>query len=189
MSRKKKALARRDERRRARARTWGIIALAAVVAGILVFFVTRSPSDEPLPEIVGVERPPDAGHEHVPAGTDVDYDSPAPTSGTHWDTPAPCGVYEQQPPLGAVVHTMEHGAVVLWYGPGVDEEGREELLDVMRRFDSHVIVAPNPDIESPVVATAWDRRLALDEPSDPLVREFTETYRNRGLEDVACPIG
>lgn len=183
-------MARRQEQRRARARTWGVIALAAIVAGVLVFFVTRSPSDEPLPEVAGVERPPDAGHSHVESGTDVVYDSPAPTSGTHWgDAVAPCGPYDEQPPLEAVVHTMEHGAVVLWYGPDVDEDGREELLDVMGRFDSHVIVAPNPDIESPVVATAWDRRLALDSPSDPLVREFAETYRNRGRENVACPIG
>jgi len=40
---------------------------------------------------------------------------------------------------------------------------------------------PHPDIDAPVVATAWNRRKSFDQPGGD-VREFVDTYRRRGPE-------
>lgn len=170
--------------RRRQARTWGVIALAVVAGGILLFFATR-----PKPEVEGVEKLANQGRGHVDTGTPVSYDSDAPTSGDHYgDSSTPCGSYTETPDMGALVHSLEHGAVVLWYRPDVGDEVQSSLEDIMDRYDSHVIVAPNAAIKEPVVATAWNRRLRFTDPDDPKLAEFVETYRRRAPEDVDCPI-
>ena len=65
---------------------------------------------------------------------------------------------------------------------------RLRLIEILNDYNSHVIVAPNPDIEEPVVATAWNRRMRFDDIDDPRIAEFADTYRNRGRERVDCPI-
>ena len=73
----------------------------------------------------------------------------------------------------------------LWYQPPLVEELREPLLEILRERDSHWILSPNPDIEDPVVATAWNRDKAFDGAGDDVL-EFVDTYRGRGPERVAC---
>jgi hypothetical protein len=82
------------------------------------------------------------------------------------------------------VHALEHGAVVVWYRGDMAEELEEPLLDMLGRWDSHVIVSPNDDLDAPIVATAWNRLKEYTRPAD--VVEFVETYRGRGPEDIPC---
>lgn len=175
---------RARRRRRRRLRDGAIAAVALAVVGAVVFQLVK-----PQPEVAGVEKPRDLDNNHVPAGTPVDYGTAVPTSGDHYaNEVAGCGPSGEQPPLPAAVHAMEHGAVVLWYRPDVEEQVRPKLVDVMDRYESHVIVAPNPGIEEPVVATAWNRRMRFDDADEPRIGEFVDTYRKRGPERVRCPI-
>lgn len=186
--------ARRQERRRAaeaarrrnrRLRNAALGALVLVAAAVAVATFEGGKRSE----VEGVEKPESQGRNHVAVGTPVDYGTPAPTSGPHYgERVADCGVHDETPPLPDVVHAMEHGAVVLWYRPDAADEARPRLLEVMSGYDSHVLVAPNPDIAEPVVATAWDRRLRVDDPDDPRLEEFVKDDRKHGPENVACPI-
>lgn len=175
---------RRRKRRRRRLRAWGLGGLAVVVVGAGIAYLVW-----PDPEVEGVERPRSQGSEHVQTGTPLDYDDAAPTSGDHYAAAADCGAYSDRPDLPLVVHALEHGTVVLWYDPDVEDEARPRLLEVMEEYDSHVIVAPNPEIDEPVVATAWNRRMRFADIDDPAIDEFADVYRNRGPESVDCPIG
>jgi hypothetical protein len=176
------AAARHRQARVRRLRTRGFALLALVVLGVGAYFVFR-----PGKELDGVEKPPDRGRRHLDAGEGFDYGDAAPTSGPHGPA-SRCGAFTEQVPLTALVHALEHGAVAMWYRPDVEDEVRPRLLRIMGRYDSHVIVSPNPGIEEPIVTTAWNRRMRFDRADDPVLAEFVETYRKRGPEGIPCPI-
>ncbi len=156
----------------------GVVALG--IGGVLAFFLSR-----PGPEVEGVEKPGDQGRGHV---VQVSYDTPTPTSGEHLSRPLTCGSYDTTPDLGRLVHSLEHGAVAIWYQSDMAMELRDPLRELMNRYDTHVIVAPNEEIDVPIVATAWHRLIRFQDPRDPVLEEFVETYRKRGPESLDCDI-
>ncbi len=158
----------------------GVLALGIV--GLLLFNQLR-----PDPEIAGVERPPDLGSGHVDPSESVDYPTPTPTSGAHAVASARCGLITGGLPLEFAVHSLEHGVVVVWYRPDLEESLLPELRALLGQWDSHVIAAPNPGISEPIVATAW-HRLQRFEGVGPGLSEFIEVYRQRGPESVPCDI-
>jgi hypothetical protein len=57
--------------------------------------------------------------DHQPDGTDIKYSVSPPSSGPHYATWAPFGKkfysLEDRPPVGNLVHNLEHGYTILWY--------------------------------------------------------------------------
>lgn len=137
-------------------------------------------------------RPADLGTAHLEPGQEFDdYSSLPPTSGPHDPVPAETGaVYGEPQPLPQVVHSMEHGAVVLWVGEA-PEEMRSRLLDVVQGlFDRgyrSLIVVPLPGLREPLAMTAWgtlQRCLGVDAGE---IRGFVERFYGSGGEGLlAC---
>lgn len=170
--------ARQRRRQRMRRRTQLVSAGVIGAVALLAFFLLR-----PGPELPGVERPDNEGRGHVAGAT---YGSAAPTSGQHNSAAPRCGVYSSPLAADLAVHALEHGTVVFWYDPARPELA-SELAGIVDQFDSHVIVSPNIGLASPVVATAWNRRLALDSVGEEAL-SFASTYRRRGPERIPCDI-
>jgi len=63
----------------------------------------------------GIETFPDEGHAHVPVGTVIPYQTDPPTSGDHYPDPQPGGFYTKPIASGFLVHSMEHGGVIIYY--------------------------------------------------------------------------
>ena len=172
---KSKQQARR--KRRVRNLGYGMLGTLAV-SGLLFVVVT------PDAELAGVERPRNEGRNHVAAAS---YATETPTSGEHSASSVGCGVYSQTLPLDAAVHSMEHGAVIVWYMPDLADTERQSLEEMVNRWDSHVIVSPNPGLTDPVVATAWNRLMRFENVGDDLA-QFIDIYRERGPEKIRCDI-
>lgn len=151
----------------------------SVVSGLLALgFWTLV---KPDPEIAGVERPTDRGGGHVDAAT---FDDDQPTSGAHSASAPGCRTYTEPLDPALAVHALEHGTVVLWFDPA--QPGlAEDLESETTEWDSHVIISPGVNMQSAVVATAWNRRSGFDQV-DSSVADFVDTYRERGPEDIAC---
>lgn len=66
------------------------------------------------PALIG-ESQPCQGYCHEPDGFAPPFHSIPPTSGNHYSDPKPQGFYTTAVPRGRLVHSMEHGAVVLTY--------------------------------------------------------------------------
>jgi hypothetical protein len=144
--------------------------------------------DEAL--LTDVERVPSEGTEHVTRGTRIDYERVPPLSGPHYGTSAEAGFYEETPALGAIVHSLEHGAVVIYYDPAaLDGEAESSLRAYATEHTGawkSVIVAPNPNEEPATgyVLTAWRHRLRLDGYDEATVRAFLAEYLGRGPENA-----
>jgi len=89
---------------------------------------------------------------HVLGGADVDYTSDPPTSGPHQPTPPIEGVVDEALPRPVQVGILERGDVLLQHDPDLPADQRG-ALDALA--GAGVVIAPNPDLDEPVVATAW----------------------------------
>lgn len=171
-----------------------VLVAAAVYATVLAGGSAGPPASQPLPDhgnatlLSGVQRFPDEGNAHVPQGTHVDYGTRPPTSGKHYPQPTPAGFYTRPQPAGNLVHSLEHGAVVIYYDPSALTPAANASLHAF--VDAHgdrwasVIVVPNPSADpgSPYVLTAWRTMLGLDGYRPATVRAFLAEYLGRGPE-------
>ncbi|MDP8958837.1 MAG: DUF3105 domain-containing protein [Actinomycetota bacterium] len=192
---KGKALERRRQQRaeeraaaqasaaRKRKLAWALLALA-VLAGVVAFVVTRPPG----PGVEETETFPDQGRAHLAPGAPTPaYNSDPPTSGPHGPQPAPCGVHRSEVPDIAQIHSLEHGAVVIQYQPSLPQEEVERLEDLARDLGDYTLVAPREGAPSPVVLTAWTKRLTLDEVDEASIRTFYRRFAGNGPEQALCP--
>lgn len=74
----------------------------------------------------------DLGREHIPVGEKVEYNSNPPTSGSHFADWIRSGVYETPKEDGYLVHSLEHGYVVMSYNCE-----KELTIDPLRREASN----------------------------------------------------
>ncbi|MDP3973288.1 MAG: DUF3105 domain-containing protein [Candidatus Daviesbacteria bacterium] len=85
----------------------GIAVLA--IGGFLVWLFMAS--NQPLPG----EKIADLGREHITDISDFEYNSNPPTSGSHFPVWAKKGVYDRVLSDGYLIHSLEHGYVIISY--------------------------------------------------------------------------
>jgi hypothetical protein len=88
----------------------------------------------------------------------VHYDTNPPTTGNHFQVPAEDGIYEEAPPDTTLVHSMEHGRVVIWFKPSLPENARAGLRALVEQDDYQMILVPRSQMPFAVAATAWNAR-------------------------------
>ena len=170
-------------KRRLRALWWMIPAAVVLVAavGVLVWYVSRPG-----------ERVPSQGRDHIPVGTSpqVDYNTDPPTSGPHYDPSARPGIYDEPMPDGYLVHSLEHGYVIISHNTeGLPDSDAEEMVsqleEIARSEDLwKLIVIPRPGMESRIALTAWQRIDTMDAVDERRIRRFISAWRDRGPEDT-----
>jgi hypothetical protein len=140
-----------------------------------------------------LQSPPNEGADHdVREFTAADYQVNPPTSGIHFPEWAPDGVYDPgtTPPLGTLVHTLEHGRVNLQYAKGTPPETVERLKALVDELDGgyHLLLYENTTaMPFAVAATAWDHLLGCPEMNEQVfdaLRAFRESYVDEGPETV-----
>lgn len=98
-------------------------------------------------EDVGSYQPESQDARHVVAQIPLEtYPSVPPASGPHNAVPYGAGVYDTPPPIDRVIHSLEHGAAIVWYSP--DVSGRE--LERIRSFYEET------DVGSRVIVSQYD---------------------------------
>lgn len=159
------------ERRRG-ALIWGAAALVLtlIVGAVAAAVVFDSPATA---DLAGVETWENQAAQHT--GDPVDYDVNPPVGGPHHPAWWNCGVYPDPVPQEHAVHSLEHGAVWLTYQADLPED-QVKTLEKLGKQD-YMLVSPNPDQESPVVATAWDHQLTLDTADERVLQAFMREYK------------
>lgn len=132
------------------------------------------PPGEPAPEgIEGVVVVRAASRNHTEGS--VDYDTYPPAGGDHFPVWQNCGAYYEPVVDEMAVHALEHGAVWIAYRDDLPAD-QVEVIEQLANDESHVLAAPYPDLRAPVVLTAWERQLDLDDVADERFGAFVETY-------------
>lgn len=114
----------------------------------------------------------------VHTDTDVDYAQTPPVGGEHNPVWQNCGFYDEPITDENAVHSLEHGAVWITYSPDLPQDQVDQLRD-LAHSQPYVLVSPYPDLDSPIVASAWGKQLSLQSASDPDLERFILVYSER----------
>jgi hypothetical protein len=130
--------------------------------------------------IEGAAVLPDAGRGHQEG--DIAYTSDVPVGGIHNAEWQNCGIYDQPVRTENAIHSMEHGAVWIAYRPDLPADQVETLRNLVRQEQAGqqqrwVLLAPKPDIEDPIVVTAWRVQLRVENASDERILQFIRKYQ------------
>ena len=113
--------------------------------------------------------------QHIfPGAPEPAYLTDPPTSGPHRLGAAPPGVAPEPIDRPLQVHLLEDGDVLLQYKSEVDGDRLKGLAG------GDVIVAPNPTLPAPVVATAWTVKLTCTAVDPAALRAFVKLHAGKG---------
>jgi Protein of unknown function (DUF3105) len=86
----------------------------------------------------------------------VDYNSFPPSSGPHYAQPAPWGIYPDSVKQTILVHNLEHGGIVIQYGPKVSQSDVQKIQSLYQDDPYGLVVAPYAKLGKKIAATAWN---------------------------------
>src|ERR1700758_329518 len=141
-----------------RGRPFMAVAVAVVIVVVVVVGYLAYRATDELP---GVQMP----DPHNP------YTSDPPTSGPHLPYIAPWGVHTRPIQRELQVHNLEDGGVIVQYNCECPELVAK-LRDIVEQYDKQVILAPYPEMKSPIALTAWTRIETLSGFDARRIRKF-----------------
>lgn len=155
-----------------------VAALAVVALIVTVVISNATPKREPADiDVANVQTWPDIefGHVTTPVDYEAKYGTNPPAGGVHNPVWLNCGIYTEPQQNENAVHSLEHGAVWVTYNP--DELDEAEIGELRAQMpDTYAILSPYPDLDAPVVASAWGAQVKLDSVDDERLGDFIEKY-------------
>jgi hypothetical protein len=85
----------------------------------------------------------------------VKWNSNPPTSGPHYGQWAVWNFYDSPVPLTMSTHNLEHGGIVIHYGPNVPQSEVSKLREFYNGDPNAIVVAPLPTAGNKIYASAW----------------------------------
>jgi len=147
---------------------------------------------------VTIESPPPGNVRHLPEGTAITYCSNPPSGGDHYPVWAAFQEYAAPVDWPYLVHSMEHGAVVLLYK--CDPSGCPDIVDQLRKVrddaaadplcvpgTKRIIIAPSPTIPTTVAAAAWGKTYQAPCVDLPTLEAFVRDNYGKGPENFCTP--
>lgn len=164
----------------------GIVITTLVVLFGGVYFLSKQDTEQIKKEnkpLTGLQMKSE-GASHVPEDTNVEYESNPPHSGDHYVKTARAAAYDKAPKDGFLVHSLEHGAVILWYDEKLANKEIEKLKEIFKKMSGKTIMTPRKGMGVPVALTSWTKILKLEEINEQKILEFYETNYNRAPENA-----
>jgi hypothetical protein len=147
---------------------------------------------------VQIASPPVPSYTHVPEGTQITYCTNPPSGGSHYPIWADFQEYTKPVDWPYLVHSMEHGAVVLLYK--CDAQGCPAILDAFHKVrdeapadplcaqgTKRIVIAPSPTIPTAVAAAAWGKTYTAPCVDLPTLSAFVRDNYGKGPEDLCAP--
>ena len=150
------------------------LTVAVVAAALVGYWAYRAAADLP-----GVKLP-DLGNAHIQLATEphVPYNSDPPTSGPHMPYIAPWGIHSAPIVRELQVHNLEDGGVMVQYHCATAcPDLVAKLAEIVRRYETQVILAPYPGMRTRIALTAWTRLDAFDDLDEARIVRFIRAYR------------
>ena len=127
----------------------------------------------------------------------IEYEQNPPNSGKHFQVEAQDGAYEQAPDVKELVHSLEHGRIIIWFKQSLPEEQRANLKALFDEDTYQMLIAPNEtDMQFEVAASAWGADPMplgtgytlgcpkYDEGVFDAIRAFKDEHRSKGPEPI-----
>lgn len=179
----------------------GLLTLVLLIGSVFLLSQQGTKTQEKLAKsLMGEEVIEDPASTHVDRSTPrAQYKSNPPTSGPHWgDGVVGPGIKDTEVPDELLIHSMEHGAVVVWYKPmadqqestqsaqanGLSSEDLAKLKDIFNSASGKKILVPRKNMDSLIALTSWGRLMKLQSLDESVIKEFIETNNDRAPENA-----
>jgi hypothetical protein len=198
----------------------GALALAAVVVLAVLLLsgggaggeesadVLPDGGDAPRQQITELDQAADAagcelrderakGRTHTTSLSErVEYPTNPPTSGNHFIEPTSDSAFGDPPQDEQLVHSLEHGRVIVWLKPSLPDDARADLKALYDSDTYQMIMVPRSKMPYAVAASAWNRepepngtgRLLgckrFNQKVFDAIRTFRDEHRSNGPEPV-----
>jgi hypothetical protein len=138
---------------------------------------------------------PDEGANHFEPGTALTYCTSPPSSGDHYSAWAAYRIYDKPVPYGYLVHSLEHGAVVILYkcASGSCPTVQSDIAAVVNArpvdplctdpIKRRVIVAPDPTLDIAIGASAWGWTYRATCVNAATLNKFIDDHYAKTTED------
>jgi hypothetical protein len=150
--------------------------------------------------VSSIETHPDEGALHIACVDPTSYMTNPPSSGNHYSCWAAYQTYTAPIPWGNLVHSLEHGAIVMTYncpdGCAADVAAMQAFID-RQPLDSNcgttlgknrLILMPDPDLDVRFAASAWDWTLKANCFDPAAYQRFYDDHYDHGRE-IICQDG
>lgn len=120
-----------------------LLTLVILVGGIWLISAQDTKESKKLSTpLLGQKIEDLGGGIHVKRGeSHVAYNSNPPTSGPHWgDGTAGPGIHDSEVPDELLVHSLEHGAAILWYKSDLPQDQVEKLKNIFNQASGKKIM-------------------------------------------------
>jgi hypothetical protein len=109
-----------------------------------------------------------------------------PSGGDHLSLAAPPRAYEGAgvPPDGNLVHSLEHGYVIIWFKPSLSASDRAKLGAERQQYARDTLLVERSNMDRPVAATAWGHRMLCNGVNTGALSAFIVDNRNQGPEKI-----
>lgn len=147
---------------------FGIILFTVI--GLLVFLFYKS---KPKLSIMVA----DLGRDHIQIGESVNYNSNPPTSGPHYVEWAKSQIYTSPPDDRNLVHSLEHGYVIISYNCAYQPQG---LIPTSYAHEEDALTVDHTDATNSATESAALPNEFSSENCSQLVSRLTQTYNEKG---------
>jgi hypothetical protein len=127
----------------------------------------------------------------------IEWPTKPPAGGRHYQEWADDGSYEQAPNINMLVHSLEHGRVVIWFKKNLTADQRAALKAYYDSDDYQLLLTPDETgSKYAVAATAWNgdpqpdgtgRLIGCPAYNDEIftaIEAFKDEHRSKGPEAV-----
>lgn len=170
-----------------------IAAGLAVVLVAVISLVVKSSGDDRAALLAAAEEADctdvishdNEGRDHLgPGETYDDYQTNPPTSGPHHQQPAPWGTYGETVEPESLVHSLEHGGIVVHYKDLGDSEA-DALENLVESYRNGVISNPNESIDAPIALASWTKSMECQQYSSEVIHAYVAEHCGQAPEKLA----
>ncbi len=160
-----------------------LLTLTIIFSGTWLFGKERAKNSEKLSKSMMGEKMADEGAGHVARNASHPvYRSNPPTSGPHWAGVAGPGIKYEIVPDELILHSMEHGATIVWYKDGLELSEINKIKTAFNSASGKKIMLARKDLDVPVALTSWGYLMKLDSVDETKIKAFIETNSDRAPE-------
>jgi hypothetical protein len=151
-----------------------IIIIVTICLAILGYWVYSESKPKP-----GIQLA-DEGREHVQIGTEVQYGTNPPTSGNHYAQWTKWGVYDTPKDDRNLVHSLEHGYVIMHYNCDVQSTGFNLIPPAFAQTSGRPMEMATESAEQIASAAATLSDNFKSDQCKQLVNNLTDVYNAKG---------
>lgn len=184
----RQAQSKLDQEKKQRQQLYLLGGGGVILVGIVIALIILPALRPPTPTSVGsaacdsVQTFADEGRQHLGPGDPTPvYKTNPPTSGNHNPVPMPAGVYSSNVDITQLVHSLEHGYVIIYYN-GLSQDEANQLAGIQNSDPVKTIVAPYANMPHKISMVAWTHMQNCDGVNEQVIRSFIAQFKGQGPE-------